>query len=297
MKLGVAATIFLAFSLFLLFGSLASVLGETSFEVQSTYLTVYRDGLVHCKQEISLDVLIAEITMPMLSEAPQNILLLDENMTVVDYKISEKNVTAYTLGASSILIDYDTQVLTKKEAEVWTLTTNYQYNLTVVLPLNSTVIYLSKSPIAIETKENSITLSLSPGSWEVSYILPALTPDEFLDPTDKNDGASSQLPLAYLAVGAALAVAVIVFALLLHGRKRVPNVEKILKAHPQLAREDQAVIRFLAEKEGKAFEAEIREKFPDMPRTSLWRLVRRLERLEIVEIKKIGLENQVELTK
>ena len=98
-------------------------------------------------------------------------------------------------------------------------------------------------------------------------------------------------------VGAAVAVAVIVAALLLHGRKRVPNVEKILKANPQLAREDQAVIRFLAEKEGKAFEAEIREKFPDMPRTSLWRLVRRLERLEIVEIKKIGLENQVELTK
>jgi uncharacterized membrane protein len=51
----------------------------------------------------------------------------------------------------------------------------------------------------------------------------------------------------------------------------------------------------VAEKEGKAFEAEIRERFLDIPRTSLWRLVRRLEKLEIVQVKKIGLENRVEL--
>ena len=64
-----------------------------------------------------------------------------------------------------------------------------------------------------------------------------------------------------------------------------------------LVKEDIAVIEFLAEKDGKAFEAEIRERFPDMPRTSLWRLVRRLEGLELVEIKRIGLENQVQLKK
>ena len=78
-------------------------------------------------------------------------------------------------------------------------------------------------------------------------------------------------------------------------RRRKPNITKIVKANPQLMKEDIEVIEFLVERNGKAFEAEIREKFPDMPRTSLWRLVRRLERLEIVEVKKIGLENQVQL--
>jgi len=62
-------------------------------------------------------------------------------------------------------------------------------------------------------------------------------------------------------------------------------------------KEDKAVLEFLAEKDGKAFEAEIREHFPEMPRTSLWRLIKRLEKLEIVEVKKIGLENQVILKK
>ena len=297
MKLRIASIIFMVFSSLLLFASFAYVFCQNSFEVQSTYLTVYRDGLVHCKQEISLDVLVAEITMPLLSEASQNILLLDENMTAVDYKVTEKNLTAYTLGASKIAIEYDTLMLTKKEAEVWTLVTNYPYNLTVFLPLNSTVIYLSKSPLAIETEENALTMFLNPGSWEISYILPAFTPDEFPDPTDKNDDSSSQIPLVYLAVGALAAVAVIIVALVLYKKKKGPNIEKILKANPQLKSEDQAVIQFLAEKQGKAFEAEIRENFPEMPRTSLWRLVRRLERLEIVEVKKIGLENQVALKK
>jgi hypothetical protein len=35
----------------------------------------------------------------------------------------------------------------------------------------------------------------------------------------------------------------------------------------------------------------------DVPRTSLWRLVRQLEGLELVEIKRIGLENEVHLKK
>jgi uncharacterized membrane protein len=85
-------------------------------------------------------------------------------------------------------------------------------------------------------------------------------------------------------------------ALFLVRRKRI-SIKKTLKNNPNLSKDDIAVIEFLAEKDGKAFEAEIRQRFPDMPRTSLWRLVRRLEGLEIVEIKRIGLENQVQLRK
>ena len=80
-------------------------------------------------------------------------------------------------------------------------------------------------------------------------------------------------------------------------RNNSPLNKKIFKIHQQLNREEKEVIKFLAEKQGNAFEAEIREHFPDLPRTSLWRLVRRLEKLEIVKVKKIGNENRVELRK
>jgi uncharacterized membrane protein len=90
---------------------------------------------------------------------------------------------------------------------------------------------------------------------------------------------------------------IIILVVLVFIRKQKINVKKILSRNPGLRKEEIAVIEFIAENGGKAFEAEIRKRFPDMPRTSLWRLVRRLERLEIVEVKRIGLENQVQLKK
>jgi uncharacterized membrane protein len=80
-------------------------------------------------------------------------------------------------------------------------------------------------------------------------------------------------------------------------RRRGYNVEKIFKMHPRLNQEEKDVILFLAENDGKVFESQIRERFPGIPRTSLWRLVKRLEKLEIIKVKKVGLENQVELRK
>jgi len=92
-------------------------------------------------------------------------------------------------------------------------------------------------------------------------------------------------------------VAAIFFVVFLLFRRRGYNIEKIFKMHPRLNKEEKDVIQFLAENEGKAFESQIRERFTDIPRTSLWRLVKRLEKLEILKVKKIGLENQVELKK
>jgi uncharacterized membrane protein len=105
---------------------------------------------------------------------------------------------------------------------------------------------------------------------------------------------SDSFPIEYVAAAlvAVAAIVIVVFFLL---KKRKPNAEKIVKLHPQLNKEEQDVIQFLTENQGKAFESQIRERFPEIPRTSLWRLVRRLEKLDIVKVKKIGLENQVEL--
>jgi len=110
-------------------------------------------------------------------------------------------------------------------------------------------------------------------------------------------GASSTFPFEIFVVAVAAVVAVILFVVLFLFRRRGPNVEKVFKLNPQLNQEEKDVLQFLAENEGKAFESQIRERFPDIPRTSLWRLVKRLEKLDIIKVKKIGLENQVELKK
>jgi uncharacterized membrane protein len=71
-------------------------------------------------------------------------------------------------------------------------------------------------------------------------------------------------------------------------------VGRVLEERPHLRPEDQQVLRFLVEKEGAAFESEIRTKF-QLPKTTIWRLVKRLEREELVEIRKAGGQNLIKL--
>jgi len=71
-------------------------------------------------------------------------------------------------------------------------------------------------------------------------------------------------------------------------------VSRILEEKAHLRPEDQQVLKFLAEKEGAAFESEIRSKF-QLPKTTIWRLVKRLEREELVEIRKAGGQNLIKL--
>jgi hypothetical protein len=71
-------------------------------------------------------------------------------------------------------------------------------------------------------------------------------------------------------------------------------VGNILIEKPHLRPEDQQVLKFLAEKEGAVFESEIRSQF-QIPKTTVWRLVKRLEREELIEIRKAGGQNLIKL--
>ena len=344
----------------------------SEFEVESVSLTVYRDGLVHVAQTVAVNETVPSFALRLLSDSGiiENLVVADENLTALDYDATGQNITIYSLGAKAVLLEYDTASLTGKEAEVWTLAFESPYNLSVLLPEGSTIFGFNEMPDSIEINDGSILLSLSPGVWEISYVLPIVQPAEFavselsVNPTEflvggevtvsvvvTNVGgvrdsytvvlkvnqstrdsetvtlgagesttvefkvteqtpgtydvdvnglaaeftvkAVSQFPFLEVTAACAAGAAVLLFLFL--RRKGSVSVEKIFRSNPYLRDEDKAVIQFIAEKGGKAFEAEIRERFPDMPRTSLWRLVKRLEKMEIVKVRRVGLENQVEL--
>jgi len=264
---------------------------ESAFEVESTIVKVYKDGLVHITQTLTIDELNPAIDLTLLSSSVENLIILDENQLAVDYQLNTANLTVFTLGATHVSLEYDTNALTNKNADVWTLILSNPYNLTVFLPQNSTIIYLNQVPATIDTSGDELSLSLNPKQWEISYIVPLQQEDQ------NGDTLWNAFPLEYLIAALVAVIAIIATVMLVILRKPKINVQKILDRNPSMKKEDIAVIEFLAENDGKAFEAEIRKKLPDMPRTSLWRLIRRLERMEIVEIKKIGLENQVKLKK
>ena len=270
--------------------TLSQVHANSGFTVESASLQIYRDGLASVKQTLTVEEFYPQIIVPLLSSSIENLIVIDQNQKIVDYEINNFNLTIFTLGSTQIFIEYDTIALTNKEAEIWSINLENQHDILVCLPKNSTVVYLSEMPSAIDTQDSIITFMLHPNQWEISYLLPPSSIDE------TTDGQTNQnmIPIEYFATALG-AVILTIMVLFYFKKKRKLNIKKIFKDYPQLSKEDKAVVQFLAKNDDRAFEAEIRETFPDLPRTSLWRLVRRLERMEIVEIKKIGLENQVKL--
>jgi len=262
---------------------LASALSTAfCFTVSEYRLTVYRDGVVHVITRLSVNETEPTATVQLLSSDAYNILAVDENKQPLSYDLNGSSLTVYALGASSVTVEYDTDALTSKAAGVWTLKLTAPYQLTVTLPENSTILYLSSPPASITVEGSMITLTLQPGEWEVSYELP--TPAPSPQPSPNPQPASQWIQYAVLAA----VVTVIIAALLVFVKRR-------RRAESLRTEEEAEVVRFIKENGGRALEAELREVFPHIPRTSMWRLIRRLERRGVVRVRKVGMQNVVEL--
>jgi uncharacterized membrane protein len=255
-----------------------------AFFIQEATLTVYRDGVIHVKIVALVNETEALITIPLLSSRSSGLLVLDEAGDLLDYEVEGKNATIYSLGATKVTLEYYADDLTSKEAGLWTITLSAPFDLSVVLPENATIIYLSAVPSAITVEGDLIRLDLYPGDWEISYELPAQPPPSSPPPSQPSSAAGSS---AYYYVLAVAIISIIAASMLLLVRRR--------SRIRDLRNEEVEVLRFLKERGGRVLESELRERFPDIPRTSMWRLIRRLEKQGIVRVRKVGLQNLVEM--
>jgi uncharacterized membrane protein len=357
---------------FLMANTYAISAQESGYQIELVELKVYRDGLVHVDSLLTVNDTVPSMSFELLTSSFDNVFVFDENLTVLDYEVDAWNMTIYSFGASRVRVEYDTIALTEKESGVWTLLLQSPYNVTVYLPLDSTIVYLNSIPISMSTENDRIALSLYPFEWEISYTLPIVGPAlfkvsdlntipsevkvgeevtisvvltnigdvessytiileingegedtetvtlgagtskkvEFKVKKDAGtynveiNGLTTQFKVKetslisnYSAYTIIFIVIVTIISYLIIQRRRASRSEEIFKEHPHLRQEDRNVIEFLETSGGKAFESEIRDNFPEIPKTSLWRLIKRLEKMEIVSIKRIGLQNQVILKK
>lgn len=72
------------------------------------------------------------------------------------------------------------------------------------------------------------------------------------------------------------------------------DLDRLFEEHPHLRVDDKEVLRFIAESGGEIFATELRERF-NVPRTSLWRMIRRLEREEVVDVSSVGGQSLVKI--
>jgi len=74
------------------------------------------------------------------------------------------------------------------------------------------------------------------------------------------------------------------------------DVEIIFNLRPDMRDDDKEIVKFISENGGEILESDLRKKFLQ-PRTTMWRAVKRLERLGVIEISKKDLQNLVRLKK
>ncbi|PVX24939.1 MAG: hypothetical protein CW716_09025, partial [Candidatus Bathyarchaeum sp.] len=117
---------------------------------------------------------------------------------------------------------------------------------------------------------------------------------------------TDSLPVTEISV-AIIAVAVIAVVVLFFVRsrkktivrevekkKRRIDVERIFLVHKDLLPEEKQAIQFLAENNGEAFEADLYESLK-LPRTTTWRLVKRLDRMGIIKRTKFRRQNLIRI--
>lgn len=262
--------------------------------VDRSILTVYRDGIVNVYIEASVDELEPYIILPLFSSRDKidNVLAMDEEGEVLDYDYGENNtIIVYTLGARLVRLEYDTSGLTSMEHGLWTIKFTAPFNLTIILPEGSTIIYINRLPEAIKPRDGRIELTIGPGEWEITYEIPITPPTR---PPSQQPTPTPPVPptapitwdhLHYIIVGVCVICAALITAIIVKRGRLAKG----------LSDEEAEVLRFIRERGGRALEAELRERFPYIPRTTMWRLIRRLEKKGIVRVRKVGLQNLVEL--
>jgi len=290
----------------LLLISLSHASGQvTDYESAKHDITVYRDGVVLVVQQFKVNQSIAQITIPILSSsANRSMFATDQAKTPLAFNLAGRNITIHTLGATVATVEYQVADITNKTGAVWTLKMRLLTKANITLPDQATIIFLNAIPEVISLAGGKQVLLLGPGPWEISYTLPVIVepqPDLQERPQQPVPAQNppQQLPLtpqmgANLSVLwiPALGVAAVVGAFLFYRMRKSPQIDTDVKLRP----EEEALLNFLAENGRKALESDLRKKFI-IPKTSMWRMSKRLERFGYVKINRYGSQNELELLK
>ena len=271
------------------------VLANGPVTSESLALTVYLDGFVLVNHELELNQTYPSVNVSLLGEAYEELLVVDEKSLPLDYSVATGKAIIYSLNATQIKISYFTPDLTSKTGKYWTLSAEVSTSTKVILPEDASIISLNNVPELIESSNGQVSIVMPSGTIEITYIAEH----------SLYQHTQSYETWQLIAIVSFPIIASIAFALWFLRRKKPPqpkelkdevDVDKLFEREKHLRPEEVQVIRFLAEKHGTAFEAELYEKL-NLPRTTTWRLLKRLEKMEIVDIRKSRRQNIVSIRK
>ena len=269
---------------------------------------LFPDGSTHVTYSLDSDPLLPDTEVSLYGDSLENLVVEDENGFLLSTQ-SEKNILQVeTLGSSSILINYDTYSLISKDGKIWSFQIDAPVEFTVTMPENSVIVGMSTFPIDMNVESDRTEILLPSGTAEITYFLAVAESSSQGIPSEEtiqeNDNS-----ILYVTGGIIAAAVIAAIAVKMRSRPRQItsspqsttlekaepfNIEKVLEM-PDLREDDKEIVKFIYENGGSALESDLRKKFL-LPRTTMWRAVKRLERHSLIEITKKDQQNLIKLT-
>lgn len=278
---------------------------QTSFSSTRTLdLTIQSDGSTHISSYIDVDS--SNFELSLFGPSIDNFIAIGESGSLLSGDIIDDKVIVDTLGSSSITVDYDIHDLISKEGRVWTFSFDSPSNYSLLMPKNSVIVGMSVLPNNMEQIDEQIKLELFSGPAEIDYIY-GIIPGSPTPPKQQFDFMTAGLiigPIIAASIGAAILIkkkqsksstqVYVAESYEKQSDSKSLDTDTIFNLRPTMREDDKEIVKFISENGGKVFESDLRKKFLQ-PRTTMWRAVKRLERLDIVEIYKKDLQNMVKL--
>ncbi len=136
--------------------------------------TIYADGTTHVFYQTDVDPQSPDFIMNAYGSSIDNLVVQDENGTLLSSKVDTNAVTVATLGASTIKVDYDTPDLISKNGKTWTFHVNSPVDYSILLPKNTVIVGMSASPLNMQIVDNQSLISLPSGTSDISYVFGVL---------------------------------------------------------------------------------------------------------------------------
>ncbi len=269
--------------------------------------SLFPDGSTHVTYSLESDPFLPDTEIPLFGNSIENLVVEDENGFLLSAQSENNLLQVETLGSSNILINYDTYSLISKDGKIWSFEVDSPVEINVKMPENSVIVGMSTFPIDMNVDSDRTTILLPSGPAEITYFLSVAESSQILPSEEVTQGDDNSI--LYVAGGAVAAAAIAAIAIKMRARPRqtIPstqtvtmeeqepfNIEKVLEM-PDLREDDKDIIKFIHENGGSVLESDLRKKFL-LPRTTMWRAVKRLERHSLIEITKKDQQNLIKLT-
>ena len=266
------------------------VMGQENFRVLQYEIVVYRDGVSRVKSSIEVNSTVPSISLWLRGEAA-NVIATDDKGRLLRYELAQSRIVIYTEGASKVGMEYDTVALTRKDGPVWTLKIDLDAQAKIFLPNGAVVTYVTDRPTSIEAADGRPVLSLARGLWEISYVIPiqaTTTTSSISTITSTTPPPIVLTPSLAVVAATGIVIVLLVVGLAIFFRRRSRFLSE------PLSPADSELLQLITSRGGRMFESELREAL-SLPKTSVWRRVRKLEKLGLVRTRKAGSQNEIEL--